>query len=286
MGRIVKGARVSSSVRIGLPQVSVSELVQHSDVSSVDLFEHDLFTDEFDHSPVVETPSLPDRAAIVAEIETLIRESASDARTLLDRARTDAMAMIEMAQERVATIEAEAKAAGQAQGEQDGRTSVDAEMADMLATMRGLVEMAREERHKIISGAEHEIVRLAAAIAERVIHRSIGADESIVLDTVRAAIARITSRERVVVRMNPADIDIIRDHRERVTAGADIEHLKIVEDQRVDRGGVIVETESGTIDGRIATQIRETHRLLDIDEPIEVRESPEAAVLASPAKAG
>ncbi len=286
MGRIVKGARVSSSVRIGLPQVSVSELVQKSDVSSVELFEQDLFTDEFDHSPVVDIPSLPDRAAIVAEIETLIRESAADARALLDRARTDAMAMIEMAQERVAEIEAEAKAAGLAQGEQDGRASVDAEMADMLATMRGLVEMAREERHKIISGAEHEIVRLAAAIAERVIHRSIGADESIVLDTVRAAITRITSRERVVVRMNPADIEIIRDHRERVTAGADIEHLKIVEDQRVDRGGVIVETESGTIDGRIATQIRETHRLLDIDEPIEVRESPEAAVLATPAKAG
>ena len=46
-------------------------------------------------------------------------------------------------------------------------------MDDMLETMRGLVEMARAERHKIIESAEPDIVRLAVAIAERVFNAHI-----------------------------------------------------------------------------------------------------------------
>lgn len=290
MGRIVKDSRVISSYRIPLPPLGTSNSSANEplDAVGIDAFEREMFGDEFDVPDVIAPAVLtaPDRQALVDELTSLMQDVAHDARALLDRAHVDAIAMIGAARERVVTIENDAKAVGHEQGERDARASVDAEMADMLETMRGLVEMAREERHKIISEAEQEIVRLASSIAERIIHRTIATDDGIVLETVRSAISRITSRERVVVRVNPADLEIIRDHRDRVTAGADIEHLKIVEDQRVDRGGVVVETESGTIDGRISTQLRESHRVLDIDEPIEVRESPEAAVLAEAARAG
>ena len=41
-----------------------------------------------------------------------------------------------------------------------------------------------------------------------------------------------------------------------------------MEDQRVDRGGVLVETEAGTIDSKIATQLREARRAIFSEEEI------------------
>jgi len=88
----------------------------------------------------------------------------------------------------------------------------------------------------------------------------------------------------VTLRVNPADLDTIRQHREAITASNDVEHLRIVEDQRVDRGGVLVETEAGTIDAKIATQLREARRAIlnDGEDGIALGD---AEMLHSPAQA-
>jgi flagellar assembly protein FliH len=155
----------------------------------------------------------------------------------------------------------------------------------MLETMRGLVEMARVERHKTIETAEPEIVRLAVFIAERVLNQHVAVDGNAVLEMVRSAITRLVNREKVTVRVNPADIEMMREHRDRLMAMNDIDHMRIIEDQRVDRGGVVIETDAGTIDSKISTQLREVRRLLAVDDPITVPPSHESAILSPPAQA-
>ena len=48
---------------------------------------------------------------------------------------------------------------------------------------------------------------------------------------------------------------MIREHRNEIVAAGDVKNPLIVEDQRVERGGVIVETDAGTIDSKISTAI-------------------------------
>ena len=121
----------------------------------------------------------------------------------------------------------------------------------MLVTMRGLLEMARAERHKLIEDAEPELVRLALGIAERVLHQQIALDRGVVVEMAKTAIARLIERDSVTVRVNPADLERMREHRDELIAIGDIRNLRVVEDQRVDRGGVVVDTDAGTIDARI-----------------------------------
>jgi flagellar assembly protein FliH len=101
---------------------------------------------------------------------------------------------------------------------------------------------------------------------------------------VRQALTRLVSREVVTLRVNPVDLDTIRAHRDEIVAAGDVEHLRIVEDPRIDRGGVIVETDAGTIDSKVATQIREARRaILSDDDEIALGET--ADLLHSPAQA-
>ena len=61
------------------------------------------------------------------------------------------------------------------------------------------------------------------------------------------------------------------EHREEFLNASDIKHLRIIEDQRVDRGGVLVETDGGTIDARIGTQLNEAKRVLHVEDELIVQ---------------
>jgi flagellar assembly protein FliH len=116
------------------------------------------------------------------------------------------------------------------------------------------------------------------------LHREIEVAPNVVLGMVRAGLARLSGREKVTVRVNPGDLATMREHREAFQNTADVESLRIVEDQRVDRGGVVIETESGTIDAKIGTQLREVRRVFAPDEPVALPAAGENP-LRSPAQA-
>ena len=94
--------------------------------------------------------------------------------------------------------------------------SADREMSDMMATMRNLVDMARIERHKLMESAEPELVRLAVGIAERVLHQQIALDRGVVVEMAKVAIGRLVEKESVTVRVNPGDLERMREHRDEL----------------------------------------------------------------------
>lgn len=246
--------------------------------------------DDFEPAGLVlpATPPEPeiDFDAVRAEAAKILDDASADAQRLIEDARQRALALVDDAQTRAAQIQEQAREHGHEQGVSDGRAAAQAEMDEMLETMRGLIEMARIERHKIIASAEPEIVRLAVSVAERVLNAHVDVQPNTVLEMTRAAIVRVVDREMVTVRVNPADIELMRENRERLMAMNDIDNLRLIEDQRVDRGGVVIETEAGTIDAKIATQLREARRLLAVDDPaLTVPPSPSAPLINAPAQA-
>ena len=274
MGRIVKGAQVAQdayhvkapAIQVARPEPAVS------------------FDDEASFfAQSASEPVNPD--AVRFEAAELIDAASRDAEALIRNAQQRALSLLEDAERRAIEAEAKAKEDGFAQGVSDGRTAAQAEMDEMLATMRGLVEMALAERHKIIEGAEPEIVRFSVAIAERILTQHIALDRNEVIEMVRSAITRLVNRETVTVRVNPADIETMREHREQLMAMNDIDNMRLIEDQRVDRGGVLIETDGGTIDAKISTQLREVRRLLAVEDGLSITPSIEPALLNPPAQA-
>ena len=287
MGKVVKGAKVTQKTYEIKPPALLSPRPAAAIPYDDDVFGEapqalpgDGFAPE---RPAPAAGEMLDAAR--AEAAKILEDAAADAESLIAQGRERGVALVDEAQRRGREIEEDAKREGFEQGRSDGRAAAQAEMDDMLATMRGLVEMARAERHKIVESAEPEIVRLSVAIAERILNQHVALEHAAVVDMTRAAITRLVNRETVTVRVNPADIEIMREHRDKLMSMNDIDNMRLIEDQRVDRGGVLIETDAGTIDAKISTQLREVRRLLAVDDPISVSESSEAALINPPAQA-
>jgi flagellar biosynthesis/type III secretory pathway protein FliH len=226
--------------------------------------------------PVV--PSV-DWSALREEAAGLIDMASEQAQTLVEEAGARAKTIVEEAVAQASAVSEAAHNQGFEAGRESGRHSANQEMNEMVITMRGLVDMARAERHKIIESAEPEIVKLAMGIAERIVHKQVAVDRDVVIEMTKAAIGRLLEREVVTVRVHPADLERMKEHRDDVLALGDVKHMRIIEDQRVDRGGVIVETDSGAVDAKIATQLDEARRVLHIEEDAVVAPAENGAIL-------
>lgn len=227
-----------------------------------------------------------DWESLRSEAEAIVDRAAADAESLLKQAESAALELLAKARAEVSRIEAEAREDGRTAGLEDGRAAGQAELGPVISTFREVIEGVRAQRRAIWETAEPEIVRLAMAIAERIVHTEVANNlANVVVENVRSALTRIVSREVVTLRLNPADHDIIRQQRDAIHAASDVEHLRIVEDQRVDRGGVVVETEAGTIDAKIATQLMEARRAILTEEAIALGPSLDDEEMLQPSPA-
>jgi flagellar assembly protein FliH len=265
MGRVVKNARVNTQrYQVAVPQVERPAGSDEESYPSPHVDEPDLLELPSPQSPPIDVD------AIAKQARELIDTAEQHAKALLQDAFERASQLLAEAAERgdalVETVQAEARTAGHA----EGSAAADREMSDMMATMRNLVDMARVERHKLMESAEPELVRLAVGIAERVLHQQIALDRGVVVEMARVAIARLVEKESVTVRVNPGDLERMREHRDELLSNGEIKNFRVIEDQRVDRGGVVVETDGGTIDARISTQVNEAKRVLHIEDEVVV----------------
>jgi flagellar biosynthesis/type III secretory pathway protein FliH len=281
MGRVVKNARVNAQrYQVSVPQVERPTVGEEAPFYAAHAEEPELLELPSPQSPPI------DLDAIARQARELIDTAEQHAKALLQDAFERASQLLNEAAERgdklVEIVQSEARTAGHA----EGAAAADREMSDMMATMRNLVDMARVERHKLMESAEPELVRLAVGIAERVLHQQIALDRGVVVEMARVAIGRLVEKESVTVRVNPGDLERMREHRDELLSNGEIKNFRVVEDQRVDRGGVVVETDGGTIDARISTQVNEAKRVLHIEDevvipPADARESSLRAARAS-----
>jgi flagellar assembly protein FliH len=272
MGKVVKGAKVAHDLYfLTVPDVELEELrpahAERDDrFSSPDgslAFSGDEMS--LEEAPAFVEPVLVpkiDWEAVRAEAREIVDRAVADGETMLRDAATRAQALVTQAQTEAEGIAAASRESGHAQGVAAGRTEIEAQLAQTVSSLQGVVDEARAQRRTVIESAEPELVKLAMSIAERIVHEQITVDPNVVVENVRQALTRLVGREVVTLRVNPADLDTIRAHRDSIAGANDVEHLRVVEDQRVDRGGVVVETDAGTIDAKVSTQVREARRTL------------------------
>ncbi|HTX58297.1 MAG TPA: FliH/SctL family protein [Verrucomicrobiae bacterium] len=269
MGKIVRGAQVGGEAYVvavpraepGEAMPSNAELDDYFAAATPDVL--DLESDAPFDAPVFELPAPEiDWQELRANARAIVDDAAAAGEAILQDAAKRARELVDRANARVASIESEARRHGQEEGERSGRAEIQAQLSASVSNLEALIEATRAQRDKILESAEPEILKLAMAVAERIVHEQISIDQNVVVENVKQALTRLIGREVVTLRVNPADLETIRQHRDAVSSAGDVEHLRIVEDRRVDRGGVVVETEAGTIDAKISTQIQEAKRVL------------------------
>lgn len=178
-------------------------------------------------------------------------------RHLID-ARAEAKYMLAEAEAEASSIRESAKVAAEELREAAYREGLE---TALLELNQHLLE-AREMRDTALADAERDLLRLAVRLAEKIIGREIERDNAALGEIVSTALRHARQHEMLTVRVNPADLTIIQTHREKLDPSGRVRFLDIVPDPRVAHGGCVIESESGTINAQLETQLRVLERAL------------------------
>ncbi len=165
---------------------------------------------------------------------------------------------------RVAELERDIAVREQAalrKGMEQGRAAASQEAAGQLKPVlerfaQTIAELS-SERRRLRRDAETDLVKLAIAIARRVLRRELSADPDAMLGLVKAALEKLEGREVERVRVSPADAEAVRQHLERAHMSA---RFEVVAEPRLERGAAVFETSRGSLDASIETQLDEIQR--------------------------
>ena len=115
---------------------------------------------------------------------------------------------------------------------------------------------AREERAQALFKIEQDVLKLAVKIAGKIIGREIERDDTTRGEIVLTALRQARQQEMLTVRVNAQDLPLVEKMHERTNASGRARYLDFMADQSVGAGGCLIESESGTIDARLETQLR------------------------------
>jgi flagellar assembly protein FliH len=122
-----------------------------------------------------------------------------------------------------------------------------AHSVDAIAGLRG---RARRE-------AEGDLLRLAIAIARRILYRELSVDPDAVSGLIKVAIEKLQAQEIHRVRVHPDLESSVRHAIEGLAAGRSVQ---VVADRGRLPGDVVFETERGSLDASVETQLQEIGR--------------------------
>lgn len=142
----------------------------------------------------------------------------------------------------------------------EARREWEKELEERIAEERHAILTAcdefRGERAKYFAQVEAEVVKLALAIAARVLHREASLDPLLLMGVVRVALEKVAEDSAAVLRVHAS---AVAKWREVLGEGAG-PSLQIVGDERLSAEECVLETNVGKVQLGVSTQLKEIER--------------------------
>jgi type III secretion protein L len=177
-----------------------------------------------------------------------VYDARQSAQAIVEAAKRQAQELVDAARQESARVFEEAREAGHQQG---------------LAEVSEHVLRAKLLQTEVLQKSEKEIVALACRVAAKILGRDLERDPRLVVELCAHAIESVRSAQQVVVRVNPADAALLREDKRRLMELVGrVKEIALKEDPDVARSGCIIETDAGTLDAQLATQLEMLQNLL------------------------
>jgi len=181
--------------------------------------------------PVVDEPGAPDPVALIEEIEA----------------------------ERVEILE-QAYHEGYRAGEEAGRKEGQHAYDDQIGALHEVGASIHSAFEVFLSDAEDLLVEIAFASVCKILGRALCGRDG-VSAMVREVIEQVREREQLIVRLAPDDFALLVEE-DGAALNAEAWHAQLKPDERVALGGCLIDSPSGTLDGRLETQLQRLREVL------------------------
>jgi len=206
------------------------------------------------------------------------QKARTQAQEIVAEAEKKAADIIDKAEQSESSIQKKAFAEGLDAGREAGYQEGKVEVNRLIERLHTMIERTMDKREQILAETEQQIVDLVLLMTRKVVKVISENQRNVVTSNIIHALRKVKGRADVILRVNLADAGLTSEHTKDFLAAAEnIKNITVVEDLSVDAGGCIIETDFGSVDARIASQLHELEqRILEIS-PIKTHAtSPDA----------
>ncbi len=145
----------------------------------------------------------------------------------------------------------------------DIREQQEQELNQLLAALATSLEELDRLRSNVLKNSTQDMLRLVLAIAEQVIHCEVKANPEVILSTLQKALQTAISSDEYHVKVHPDDLAVVVENKPLFLASVSgLKNITLEADEKVSRGGCLIESELGQVDAGIEGQLEELRRQL------------------------
>jgi len=219
-----------------------------------------------------------------------VKRKTDQAQVIRQQAQDEAAKILADAESRASEIVAESRAKmdeqlkegyddGYKKGQEAGFREGNLEAQRLTDRLHTIIERMMDKRQEILAETEQQIVDLVLLMTRKIVKVISENQRNVVVSNVVQALRKVKGRGEVIIRVNLNDVAMTTQHiKDFLSAAENIKNITVVEDSTVDRGGCLIETDFGSIDAKIVSQLNEIEqRILEVS-PIRARIKTASAV--------
>ncbi len=182
---------------------------------------------------------------------------------LLAEARRQAEEIVGEAERRAEEIRERAREQGRTEGFESATKTTEKHLEASSQMLASFTDQMKARESELIQTLTPKLANLATDLARKIIHREIEGDSSVVTSQAEEAISKILEREKLIIRVNPSDEELMKYHKEALGRMFDgIDKIEVIGDANVERGGCIVETNLIKVDAQPGSQLEFARKTL------------------------
>ncbi len=149
-------------------------------------------------------------------------------------------------------------AEGMRKAEEDIRAEYEARFADALRLLDGIRGAMEGARARLVESYTPQMLRLWETMLQRMLLTEAKLDAGVARRVLENLLRRVSDREKIVVYLNPADLEMIERSKESlIDSIRGVKYFEFFSDAHVERGSCLIETNLGIYDARWKTQLEQ-----------------------------
>jgi len=143
---------------------------------------------------------------------------------------------------------------GLADGEKALHEKLIQQRAELQELVQGLLQSLRQSVPQVIRDTENTMISLALAVSQKLV-ADLPISPAMVEASVRDALSQVEGAARFTVRLHRADLELLQKACSPLLTPSEGQDFRFLPSVDVSRGGCLVETNFGTVDGRRETKL-------------------------------
>ncbi|HEY3315724.1 MAG TPA: FliH/SctL family protein [Bacillota bacterium] len=182
---------------------------------------------------------------------------------LVDQAQEKAGKIVAEAREGAAAISEAAYQEGLTRGREEAFQAAKADSQKLIDEAQKVLDGARAERDEVVAQAGPEIIRLALAVARRIVRETAESDPEMAFRAALDGMKKVRDEEELTIRTHPRDAVALDERSQELRAIArGAKKLTITEDPTIEPGGCVIDCPRGSVDARLDRQLARAEKTL------------------------